>query len=145
METNGSLRFDRILAFQQCLRLDIPAGTAVRFEPGESKSVVLTPFGGKQIIQGGSGIATAVREKGLDVQSPEAIKLVKQLLHGGNFAVGDEGLAQEVSQPKEMEREVVSTVFPSRATALRPLTLLVLPVRFNVWSYYRRSSQIGRY
>jgi len=108
LETNGSLRFDRILAFQQTLRLDIPAGTAVRFEPGESKSVVLTQFGGKQLVQGGSGIATAVREQGLDVESPEAATLVRYLLEKGRFAIGDEGLAEVISNSKEMEREAVS-------------------------------------
>ena len=43
-ETNKALDFDRAAAFG--MHLDIPAGTAVRFEPGESKSVVLTEFGG---------------------------------------------------------------------------------------------------
>ena len=102
------MRFDRILAFQQTLRLDIPAGTAVRFEPGESKSVVLTQFGGKQLVQGGSGIATAVREKGLDIKSPEAVTLVRDLLEKGRFAIGNEGLAEVISNSKEMEREAVS-------------------------------------
>ncbi|PNT25284.2 hypothetical protein POPTR_008G177900v4 [Populus trichocarpa] len=38
------------------MRLNIPAGTAIRFEPGESKSVVLVSIGGKQVIKGGNGI-----------------------------------------------------------------------------------------
>ena len=45
-ETNKALEFNRASAFG--LRLDIPAGTAVRFEPGEAKEVVLTEFGGTQ-------------------------------------------------------------------------------------------------
>lgn len=49
-ESNKALDFDRRLAFG--LRLDIPAGTAVRFEPGESKQVVLTEFGGSQELYG---------------------------------------------------------------------------------------------
>jgi urease subunit beta len=45
-ESNRALRFDRLAAFGQ--RLDIPAGTAARFEPGETRSVSLVPFGGKR-------------------------------------------------------------------------------------------------
>lgn len=43
-ETNKALDFDRAAAYG--MHLDIPAGTAVRFEPGESKQVTLTEFGG---------------------------------------------------------------------------------------------------
>ena len=46
-EVNKALSFDRSLAYG--LRLDIPAGTAVRFEPGESKRVKLIPIGGKRV------------------------------------------------------------------------------------------------
>ena len=49
-ETNKALEFNRAAAFG--LRLDIPAGTAVRFEPGEAKEVVLTEFGGTQELYG---------------------------------------------------------------------------------------------
>ena len=49
-ETNRALRFDRTAAFG--LRLDIPAGTAVRFEPGEEKEVTLVPFGGQRRVLG---------------------------------------------------------------------------------------------
>jgi urease subunit beta len=45
-ETNRALAFDRPAAFG--MRLDIPAGTAVRFEPGDVRDVVLVPMGGKQ-------------------------------------------------------------------------------------------------
>ena len=49
-ETNKALEFNRASAFG--LRLDIHAGTAVRFEPGEAKEVVLTEFGGTQELYG---------------------------------------------------------------------------------------------
>ncbi len=49
-ETNKALEFNRASAFG--LRLDIPAGTAVRFEPGEAKEVILTEFGGTQELFG---------------------------------------------------------------------------------------------
>jgi urease subunit beta len=49
-EVNRYLEFDRAAAFG--LRLDIPANTAVRFEPGDEKEVTLVPFGGKRFIYG---------------------------------------------------------------------------------------------
>ena len=49
-ETNRALEFDREAAFGK--RLDIPAATAVRFEPGDMKEVNLVPMGGKQYCYG---------------------------------------------------------------------------------------------
>jgi urease subunit beta len=49
-ETNPGLAFDRAAA--RGLRLDIPAGTAVRFEPGQSRSVTLVPLGGLRRVYG---------------------------------------------------------------------------------------------
>jgi len=49
-EVNASLEFDRAQAFGK--RLNIPATTALRFEPGDEKEVVLVPFQGKQRIIG---------------------------------------------------------------------------------------------
>jgi urease beta subunit len=54
-ESNRALRFDRLAAFGQ--RLDIPAGTAARFEPGESREVKLVPFGGRRWIVAFQGLA----------------------------------------------------------------------------------------
>ena len=53
-EANRALRFPRATTFG--LRLDIPAGTAVRFEPGEEKSVQLVPFGGQRTVCGLNGL-----------------------------------------------------------------------------------------
>jgi urease subunit beta len=52
-ETNPALRFDRAAA-RGC-RLDIPAGTAVRFEPGQSRAVTLIPFAGDRVVIGFRG------------------------------------------------------------------------------------------
>lgn len=49
-ETNAGLSFEREKA--RGLRLDIPAGTAVRFEPGQTRTVRLIPFAGKREIYG---------------------------------------------------------------------------------------------
>jgi urease subunit beta len=53
-ETNRALAFDRAAAYG--LRLNIPAGTAVRFEPGEEKEVELVEFGGRRSIHGFNGL-----------------------------------------------------------------------------------------
>ena len=49
-ETNAALTFDREKA-RGC-RLDIPAGTAVRFEPGQTRTVTLVPYRGDRIVFG---------------------------------------------------------------------------------------------
>jgi len=56
IETNTSLKFDRAAAYGK--RLDIPAGTAVRFEPGETKTVNLVEIAGNKVIQGGNNLAS---------------------------------------------------------------------------------------
>ena len=53
-EANRALAFDRLGAYGQ--RLDIPAGTAVRFEPGEAKTVNLVPFAGARRVTGFNGL-----------------------------------------------------------------------------------------
>ena len=52
-ETNNALKFDRGRA--QGFRLDIMAGSAVRFEPGQARQVVLIPFGGRRRVMGFQG------------------------------------------------------------------------------------------
>ncbi|OAI53997.1 Urease subunit beta [Planctomycetaceae bacterium SCGC AG-212-F19] len=53
-EVNKAMVFDRAAAYG--MRLDIPAGTAVRFEPGEIKTVQLIPVVGTRQVYGGSGL-----------------------------------------------------------------------------------------
>lgn len=52
-ETNEALIFDREKARGH--RLDIPAGTAVRFEPGQSREVALIPYAGRRVVHGFNG------------------------------------------------------------------------------------------
>ena len=61
-ETNPALRFDRskTLGF----RLNIPAGTAVRFEPGQSRTVELCAFAGDRVVQGFRGEVMGPLDKG---------------------------------------------------------------------------------
>jgi urease subunit beta len=49
-ETNAALRFDRAAA--RGMRLDIPAGSAIRFEPGQSREVTLVPYAGRRRVYG---------------------------------------------------------------------------------------------
>jgi urease subunit beta len=52
-ETNVALKFDRSAA--RGFRLNIPAGTAVRFEPGQQRTVELVALGGSRVVYGFSG------------------------------------------------------------------------------------------
>ena len=53
-EANRALRFDRAAAYG--MRLNIAAGTAVRFEPGEAKEVALVELAGSRQVYGGNGL-----------------------------------------------------------------------------------------
>jgi urease subunit beta len=69
-EVNRALGFDRGAAYG--MRLNIAAGTAVRFEPGEEKEVELSEFGGLRVIHGGNGLvqgalgAAGTRERAIE-------------------------------------------------------------------------------
>ncbi|HWK85799.1 MAG TPA: urease subunit beta [Caldimonas sp.] len=53
-ETNAALRFDRAAA--RGMRLDIASGMAVRFEPGQQRSVVLVAYAGERVVHGFRGL-----------------------------------------------------------------------------------------
>ena len=78
-EVNKALEFDREKAFG--MRLDIPAGTAVRFEPGDEKEVDLVEVGGNKYVWGlnsltqGSVVSKIVKEA--------AVKRAKEKGYGG--------------------------------------------------------------
>ena len=59
-EANRALRFDRARAFG--MRLNIPAGTAVRFEPGDDKIVTLVRLGGHAIVHGLNNLTNGVTD-----------------------------------------------------------------------------------
>ncbi len=69
-EVNRALHFDRATAYG--MRLNIAAGTAVRFEPGEEKEVALVALGGRRIMRGHNGLvgmaldSPGVREDSLE-------------------------------------------------------------------------------
>jgi urease beta subunit len=76
-EVNRGLAFDRALAYGR--RLDIPSGTATRFEPGEAKQVDLIPFGGKGIVRGLNGLT----DGSLADQRENALEKAARLGFGG--------------------------------------------------------------
>lgn len=67
-EVNKALEFPRKQSYGN--HLNIPAGTSVRFEPGETREVELTEFGGKKIVYGFSGLVNG----SLDEKQEEAFK-----------------------------------------------------------------------
>jgi urease beta subunit len=80
-EANRALRFDRLRAFGQ--RLDVPSGTAVRFEPGETKPVDLVPLAGRRRVSGFNGLATG------ELDAPGARERFEQALAGAGFDTGE--------------------------------------------------------
>lgn len=65
-EVNRALRFDRAAAFG--MRLDIPAATAVRFEPGDVKPVTLVQIGGEGLVYGMNGLVQG------SIHAPDALE-----------------------------------------------------------------------
>ena len=75
IEVNPQLEFDRLKAYGYFL--DIAAGTSIRFEPGDAKTVSCVEIGGQKIIRGGNGVASGP----LDVSRKDII--LKRLQEGG--------------------------------------------------------------
>ena len=71
-EVNKSLSFDREQAYG--FHLNIPAGTSLRFEPGDQRKVELTEFGGKKIVYGLSALVNGP----LDEKKSEALRKAKE-------------------------------------------------------------------
>lgn len=73
-EVNRALSFDRASAFG--MRLDIAAGTAVRFEPGEEKPVRLVELGGERLSYGLNGLSRGKVQRGA-LTEPVRIRLTE--------------------------------------------------------------------
>lgn len=76
-EVNRQMEFDREKAFG--MRLNIPAGTAVRFEPGEEKEVELVEFGGNKKLHGFNNLVNG------DASLQDLKNLAMKQLQDGNF------------------------------------------------------------
>jgi urease len=102
IETNGALSFDRCRAYGK--RLDIAAGTAVRFEPGDSKTVTLVDIAGNRIISGGNRLASGPVDLG---RTEEIINGLVQKAFGH---VSDPGVL-EISVDTTISREAYASMF----------------------------------
>ena len=71
-ESNRALEFQREKSYG--CHLNIPSGTSIRFEPGETKQIELTEFGGKKIVYGFNGLVNGR----LDEKKEEAFKKAAQ-------------------------------------------------------------------
>ncbi|XP_061991902.1 urease [Rosa rugosa] len=87
IEVNPHLVFDRMKSYG--MRLNIPAGTAKRFEPGECKHVVLVSIGGNRVIRGGNDIVDGA------VRSFDRYQVVKGALEARRFGNEEEPNARE--------------------------------------------------
>ncbi|KAI6042919.1 hypothetical protein EDC04DRAFT_2655421 [Pisolithus marmoratus] len=105
VETNKALAFDRIKAFHK--RLDIPAGTAVRFEPGDTKTVTLCSIGGEKYAKGGNNISPIIA---LDLASGVPEKLIDTKRLRG-FTHVPEPDAPLVPRDSDMGREEYISMF----------------------------------
>ena len=74
-EVNKALEFDRAASFG--MRLNIPAGTAVRFEPGDRKDVALVPIGGSRRVTGLNGLTNGSVD-GPNARTLAVLKLSQQ-------------------------------------------------------------------
>jgi urease beta subunit len=81
-EVNRALIFDRAAAYG--MRLNIPAGTAVRFEPGDTKTVTLVELAGARVVYGHNGLVNGP----LDEAEVRAAALAKCLESGFGNEVG---------------------------------------------------------
>lgn len=102
IETNKALSFDRGRAYG--MRLDIAAGTAVRFEPGDTKLVTLCAIAGKKVISGGNRLASGVHD------SARTDEVVQGLIQRG-FGHVPEPSASAVLEDTDIPRAVYASMF----------------------------------
>ncbi|KAI9844429.1 MAG: Urease, partial [Pleopsidium flavum] len=103
IETNPQLDFDRLKAYGH--RLDIAAGTSIRFEPGDKKTVTLVEIGGHRVIRGGNNVAPGH----VDVSRIEEIL---KRLQEGDFAHTPEPAGDGAHiDPFSMSREAYNGMF----------------------------------
>jgi urease subunit beta len=93
-EVNRALEFDRLQAFG--LRLDIAAGTALRFEPGDQQEVTLVPFGGKMRVHGFNNLVDGWAPLHGDYR-PRAAEAARLAEEYGFLADGQAGATAAVS------------------------------------------------
>ncbi|KAI8079821.1 urea amidohydrolase alpha subunit [Halteromyces radiatus] len=98
IETNADLEFNRKEAYG--MRLDIPAGSAIRFEPGDFKKVTLVQIGGGKRITGGNELATGYVD---EIDGP-GLELIIQNLEGKGFKHNPDGISLPTAPPYTLDR-----------------------------------------
>eukprot|EP00820_Chromera_velia_P020989 Cvel_29591.t1-p1 / transcript=Cvel_29591.t1 / gene=Cvel_29591 / organism=Chromera_velia_CCMP2878 / gene_product=Urease, putative / transcript_product=Urease, putative / location=Cvel_scaffold4077:1-5203(-) / protein_length=863 / sequence_SO=supercontig / SO=protein_coding / is_pseudo=false len=101
LETNRNLTFDRRQSLG--MRLDIPAGTAVRFEPGQTRHVNLVEMGGNKVVAGGNFLTDGVA---VEARADEIMGRVVSLAFGHK-----EAPAGEIPAPCKIGREIYLRTF----------------------------------
>ncbi|KAK8075160.1 urease [Apiospora hydei] len=105
VETNPQLAFDRKRAYG--FRLDIAAGTSVRFEPGDTKTVTLVEIGGHRVIRGGNHLAAG------QVDPARADDIVLKLQQAGFAHAPEEPVGDMTAQIEActLDRSAYMTMF----------------------------------
>ncbi|KHN98918.1 urease [Metarhizium album ARSEF 1941] len=105
IEANPQLEFDRQRAYG--FRLDIAAGTSVRFEPGDTKTVTLVEIGGARVIRGGNNLASGV------VEARRASEIVRDLQAAGFAHVAEASPRGDAAHIDmfQMDRAAYATMF----------------------------------
>ncbi|KAL2127722.1 hypothetical protein VTI74DRAFT_10266 [Chaetomium olivicolor] len=104
IEVNPQLEFDRIRAYG--FRLDVPSGSSLRFEPGDTRTVTLVEIGGNKVINGGNAIASGV------VDLSRAEEILERLREAG-FAHVPEPAEDSAffTEPSTIDRMSYQTIF----------------------------------
>lgn len=107
LETNPNLSFPRLLALGK--RLDIAAGTAIRFEPGDVRTVTLVSIGGAQRIAGGNALASGL----LSELRPQGDAIAKRIAELGflDEPVPTPQPAPSELAPFELSREAYAALY----------------------------------
>lgn len=115
IEVNGYLEFDRLKSYGK--RLDILAGTAVRFEPGSRLTVTLVDISGKKFISGGNNIATGIYEP----ENENKLNEIMSNILSNNFYHKPQPEANEFfSEGTPVNRDIYISIFgPTKGDRIR--------------------------
>jgi urease len=103
IETNPQLQFDRAKSYGY--RLDIAAGTSVRFEPGDTKTVTLVEIGGNKVIRGGNDMASG------GVELWRVDEIIAKLQQAGFAHVPEPAADATLADGFKMDRQAYATMF----------------------------------
>lgn len=115
IETNPYLRFDRKRAYGK--RLNVLAGMAVRFEPGETKTVALVDIAGKRVVRGGNALCDG------PVDPTKIEGIIARLIEKGFEHLPQEGKEEGEEEEEQQGGGGGSAKKKSKSNALAPLTV----------------------